>query len=138
MAEHQGVAALRRAGERWNADDLTGYLELYDPGVRLHGYQGVEPGLESVRQFYQGFWAAFPGSRLIFEDVFPHEDRVTCRFVVRGTHRGELMGIPPTGKDIELPGITILRFAGDKCVERWSQADFLGLLGQLGALPAPA
>ena len=137
MADHAGEAALRHAGERWNAGDLAGYLQLYDPDVRLHGYSGVEPGLDNVRRFYEGFWAAFPDSRLIFEDLFPYEDRVACRFVVRATHRGELMGVPATGKEIALPGITILRFAGERCVERWSQADFLGLLQQIGAIPAP-
>lgn len=59
-----------------------------------------------------------------------------CRFVVTGKHTGPFQGMPPTGKEFTLPGITILRFSGERCVERWSQADFLGLLQQLGALPA--
>jgi predicted ester cyclase len=137
MTDHLGVAALRRAGERWNAGDLDGYLEIYDPGVVIHGYQGVEPGLASARQFYAGFFTAFPGAQLTFEDVFPYEDRVACRFVLRGTHGGPLMGMPATGKAVVMPGITILRFVGNKCVERWSQADFLGLLQQVGAIPTP-
>ena len=57
---------------------------------------------------------------------------------MHGTHHGEFMGVPATGTQIALAGITILRFEGDQVVERWSQADMLGLLVQLGAVPAPA
>src|SRR5437763_17057692 len=53
------------------------------------------------------------------------------------THRGAFMGVPATGKRIEFGGITILQFRSGRCVERWSQADFLGVLQQLGAIPAP-
>lgn len=135
MLAEQNKAVLEQAGEQWNTGNLEGYLQLYAPAAVLHGYIGVEPGLASIRQFYQGFWLAFPGSRLVFEDVFATEDRVACRFVVHASHNGDFQGMPPTGKQIILPGITILRFAEGKCVERWSQADFLGLLQQLDALP---
>jgi steroid delta-isomerase-like uncharacterized protein len=135
MSQQSPESVLRAAGERWNAGDLAGYLELYAPDVVVHGYAGVEPGLPSVRQFYASFWSAFPGSQLTFEDVFAAGDRVACRYVVRGRHAGAFQGIPPTERPIEVPGITILRFAGNRCVERWSQADFLGLLAQLGAWP---
>jgi predicted ester cyclase len=135
MAE--AVHMLERAGQCWNAGDLSGYLQLYDEGVILHGYAGVEPGLASVRRFYEGFWQAFPGSRLVFEDVFASDDRVACRFVVEGVHAGPFLGLEPTGRKISLPGITILRFQRGRCVERWSQADFLSLLAQLGAVTLP-
>lgn len=137
MASTGGVEALKRAKERWNAGDLEGYLALYDQNAVLHGYAGVEPGIASIRQFYQDFWVAFSGAQLVFEDVFAFADRVACRFVVNAKHTGPFQGMPPTGRSFSLPGITILRFSGEHCVERWSQADFLGLLQQLGALPAP-
>jgi predicted ester cyclase len=63
---------------------------------------------------------------------------VTCRFSVSGVNNGPFMGMPPTGKEISMDGITILAFRDGKCVERWSQADFLSLLQQVGALPQPA
>lgn len=130
-------AALERAIGCWNEDDLAGYLELYDPEVALHGYQGVEPGLEGVRRFYEAFWAAFPGSRITLEDIVSEGNEVACRFTLRATHGGEFNGIPPTGREVSIPGITILRFENGRCIERWSQADFLGLLQQLGVIPAP-
>lgn len=134
---NEGIDALERAGERWNADDLSGYLRLYDEDVVLHGYASVGPGLASVRRFYEDFWRAFPGSRLTFEDVFAAGDQVACRFLVEGVHAGPFLGLEPEGRSISLPGITILRFRGGRCVERWSQADFLGLLAQLGAVSLP-
>lgn len=134
---NEAVDALERAGQRWNAGDLAGYLRLYDEDVVLHGYAGVEPGLASVRRFYEGFWAAFPSSRLVFEDMFASGDRVACRFVVEGVHAGPFLNLEATGRPISLPGITILRFREGRCVERWSQADFLGLMAQLGMLTLP-
>jgi steroid delta-isomerase-like uncharacterized protein len=137
MTAEGNRAVLHRAGERWNAGDLAGYLALYGPDAVVHGYPGVAPGLASIRRFYEAFWAAFPGSRLRVEDVLAEGDRLAVRFVVEGTHGGPFQGIPPTGQPVRLPGITILRFTGGRCVERWSQADFLGLLQQLGAIPGP-
>lgn len=130
-----GVDALNRARDRWNAGDLDGYLLLYRQDAVLHGYPGVEPGIASIRNFYQRFFTAFPRSRLHFDDLLVCGDKVACRFVIAGTHEGPFQGIAATNRPFSLPGITILRFEGGLCVERWSQADFLGLLQQLGALP---
>lgn len=136
MSLETNKAVLQRAAENFNQRQTReSYFELYDPNIVLHGYQGVEPGLASVKQFYYAFWAAFPDCQLILEDLVAEGDKLACRFVVKATHTGEFQGIPPTGKQIALPGITILRFAGDKCVERWNQADFVGLLHQLGVMP---
>jgi predicted ester cyclase len=72
----------------------------------------------------------------MFEDVFASGEKVACRFVVQGDHRGEFQRIPPTGVHVTMPGITILEFRGGKCIRRWSYADSVGLLQQLGALPS--
>ena len=137
MSTAENKAILQRAAENFsNPQHRMAYLELYDPTIVLHGYQGVEPGLASVKQFYQAFWAAFPDCKLVLEDLVAEGDKVACRFVVYATHQGEFQGIPATGKQIALPGITILQFANSRCIERWSQADFVGLLQQLGVMPA--
>lgn len=138
MSTKENEANLRRAIDAWNQGNLDAYLQIYHPDVVLHGYAGVEPGLDSVRQFYTGFFMAFPGSRLTIEDVVTEDDKVVCRFSLTGTHQGNFMGIPPTRKEVSFNGITILQFKAGKCMERWSQADFLSLLQQLGAIPAPA
>src|SRR5690242_18873490 len=98
MPATDNEATVWRAHEAWNSGDLEGYLSMYDSEVVLHGYQGVEPGIDSVRGFYYGIWEAFPGAQLAFEDVFSAGERVTIRFRMYGTHQGPLMGIPATGK----------------------------------------
>ena len=134
MDIESNVAAVERAGARWNSGSLDGYLELYADDAILRGYAGVAPGLAGIREFYQAFWAAFPNAKLVFEDVFPYEDKVVIRFAVHVVHQGHFQGIPPTGKSAVVPVITILRFRSGKCVERWSQADMMGLLQQLDAM----
>ena len=115
MSTDRNVAALHDAGAHWNSGDLEGYLALYDPEAILQGYAGVEPGLPSIRRFYQAFWAAFPGSRLTFEDVFASGEKVACRFVVHGEHRGEFQRIPPTGVQITT-GRVNLRETAEFCI----------------------
>ena len=136
MAAEENKARVRRVLERFNEGDLDGYLELYHADAVLHDL-GVEPGIENIRQFYQGYLTAFPDAHVAVEDLMAEAEKVTCRYTFTGTHRGSLMGIPPTGKAVNVNGITILRFAGGQCVERWTQTDFLGLMQQLGVIPAP-
>jgi steroid delta-isomerase-like uncharacterized protein len=136
MATDDNVAALHAAVAHWNAGNLEGYLTLYDPEAVLHGYAGVEPGLSGIRGFYQSFWAAFPGSRLVLEDVFAAGNKVASRFVLEGEHRGAFQGIAATGAQINVPGITILEFRDGRCFRRWSYTDSVGLLQQLGAFPS--
>jgi predicted ester cyclase len=92
--------------------------------------------LSGIRHYYQAFWAAFPGSRLVFEDVFASGEKVACRFLLQGEHRGAFQGIAATGAPINVPGITILEFRNGRCVQRWSYTDAVGLLTQLGAFPS--
>lgn len=64
-------------------------------------------------------------------------DRLVARFSLTGRHAGDFLGVPATGREVELAGITILAFEDGRAVERWSSADMLGLLVQIGAVPAP-
>ena len=136
MSTDANVAALHAAAAHWNAGNLEDYLALYDPEVVLHGYAGVGPGLAGVRQFYQAFWAAFPGCQLLLEDVLASGAKVACRVRLQGEHHGAFRGVAPTGARIDVAGITILEFRGGRCVRRWSCMDSIGLLQQLGALPS--
>ena len=129
--------ALSAALDSWNAGDLDGYLRLYDEGICLHGYSPEPMGKAQVRGFYEGIFSAFDTPELSFEEVLWDGDVCAIRFAMTGRHVQEFMGVPATGTAITLPGITILHFRGDRVVERFSQADMLGLLVQVGAVPAP-
>ena len=136
MPTEENKARVRRALDHFNRGDLAAYLDLYAEDAVLHDF-GIEPGIDNIRRFYEGFRQAFPDAQVTTEDLIAEGDRIAERFTIRATHRGDFQGIPPTGTTITMNGITILRFAGEKCVERWTQADFLGLMQQLGVVPAP-
>jgi len=130
--------ALSAALEYWNAGDLDGYLSLYDEGIRLHGYSPEPMDKVQVRGFYEDIFRAFGTPQLEFHEVLWEGQACAIRFTMTGRHVDEFMGVPATGTPIALPGITILHFRGARCIERFSQADMLGLLIQIGAVPAPA
>jgi steroid delta-isomerase-like uncharacterized protein len=131
-------AALAQAVERWNAGDLDGYLTFYDDSIRWHG-NGPQPmGKAAVRAFYEGILAAFSENRLDVHETFGVDDRLTCRYTLSGKHAGTFLGVPATGTQVAIPGITIMHFREGRCVERWSSADMLGALVQVGAIPPPA
>ena len=122
----------------WNAGALPRYLELYDPDIRLHGY-GPEPlSKDQVSAMYAGMFESLEGIHLDVGDVVEEGDRLCARATLTGVHRGELFGVAGTGNLITQEVITILRFRGGRCVERWSVADTLGVLLQIGAVTLPA
>jgi steroid delta-isomerase-like uncharacterized protein len=94
-------------------------------------------GLEGFKQFFVMLREAFPDFQCLVESQIAEGDRVVTRWTARGTHKGEFQGIPPTGTRITTTGIDIVRIANGKIVEGWTNADVLGLLVQLGAVPAP-
>jgi predicted ester cyclase len=83
------------------------------------------------------FEAGFPLYELIAEDMIAEGDKVVVRATFRGTHKGEFAGVPATGIDVEMPLIIIYRIEDGKIAEHWMQADVMGLMQQLGALPTP-
>jgi predicted ester cyclase len=96
-----------------------------------------------VRANYEATWAAMPadgspGPRLDILEVVASGQRLAHRFVMSGVHKGLYMGIAATGKPYRIAGMTFLHFDGEKCIERWTNSDRLGLLMQLDAMPPPA
>ena len=79
--------------------------------------------------------SAFPDMQATIEDMIAEGDKVAVRYTGTGTHKGELMGIPATGKQIAVTGIEIIRIAGGKMVERWEAFDNLSFMQQLGVIP---
>jgi steroid delta-isomerase-like uncharacterized protein len=109
------------------------YFKFYSNDIIVHGYQGIEPGLESVKQFYYAFWKVFPDAQVTVEDLIGDGDTLVARYIITGTLHETFMGVAATGQRIELPGISILHFRNGKCFERWTCSDSLVLLNQIGA-----
>jgi predicted ester cyclase len=110
--------------------------ELVHPDVVDHSRPpGVAPGAEGIRQQFDGFRSAFPDFRATILDQVAEGDKVVTRKVFHGTHLGSFQGIPPTGREVEIHLIDIVRVAGGQIVEHWNCVDRLGLLAQLGVLP---
>ncbi|MBK8905385.1 MAG: ester cyclase [Anaerolineaceae bacterium] len=128
---------IRNAVAFFNNGDLEKYLELYAEDAALHYLPPQLPGgAAGARLFYGMFMAAFPDIYIDVQDILVDGDRTAVRIILTGTHQGELMGIPASGKPVSVSAISILRFAGSKCVERWSELDMMGLMTQIGAVPA--
>lgn len=98
---------------------------------------GLPPGRDGFKQFLTMLATAFPDLHVTIEDILTDRDKVVVRLTIRGTHRGELMGMPPTNKPATWSGIDIIRIANGKMVERWGERDLLRLMEQLGALQPP-
>src|SRR3954447_23898688 len=95
-------------------------------------------GLDGLKQMVQGYRNALTGLRVTVNQQFTAGDYVATRFTITGRHDGDLMGTPPTGRDVAFTGITISRCEQGRIAEEWEIADIVSLLGQVGALPAMA
>ena len=139
MSAEQNRAAIQRFTERFNQGDITAVDDFVTEDVVYHNAPpGLAAGIAGYRQLIGMWLTAFPGVRVTVADLISEGEKVVARLVVRGTHGGELMGLAPTGRSVEVSVITIMRFEGGRLAEEWEQVDMLGLLQQLGAVPAPA
>lgn len=135
--EANKVLVRRFFEELWNQGNLVVADELLAP-EHLHHFPGEDiHGPDGVKQLISGLRSALHDFHMSTDDVIAEADRVVMRFTIRGTHQGEGMGLPPTGKRVVYTGIDIFRISGGKIVERWGEVDMLGLLQQLGVVPAP-
>jgi predicted ester cyclase len=116
--------------------DERAFAEIMHPDVVDHSRPpGIAEGAEGVRQQFDGFRAAFPDFRATILDQLAEGDKVVTRKVFHGTHLGDLQGIPPTGREVEIQVIDIVRVADGRIVEHWGLVDRLGLMQQLGLVP---
>jgi steroid delta-isomerase-like uncharacterized protein len=139
LAEANKALARRFYEQGWNQSNMAIFDELLAPNHVLHdpGFPEAIRGLEGFKQYYASYGSAFPGNQLTVEDYIAEGDTVVSRWTGRGTHKGDLMGIAPTGKQVTVTGISIQRIANGKIVEEWSNYDMLGMLQQLGVAPMP-
>ena len=136
--EMDHAATMRRAYELISSGDLDGFAELVsDDGFVEHEQTpGLEPTKAGVLQFFGMFRAAFPDLRMEAEQIFVDGDKVAVYYRATGTNTGELMGMPPTGKSIDVRGVDIVRFGDDgKAREHWGIFDAMAMMQQLGVIP---
>lgn len=137
MLETNKTIARRFCHDIWGKGDLAAADELIAENlVDNNPAPGQGPGREGHKQVLLAFRSAFPDLSFTTDDIIAEGDKVVLRFTARGTHQGDLMGIPATGKAITMSGIEILRIADGRIAERWSQEDEMGLMQQLGVIPA--
>jgi steroid delta-isomerase-like uncharacterized protein len=137
MSAEENKTLARRVREMWDKRDpaVNEYLAS-DAIIHMPGAPGPLDR-EQVLGMLDMFYSAFPDLHHTFEDQVAEGDKVVTRLTLRGTHRGEFQGIPPTGKQVAITGIVIDRYENGKLVEHRSHLDNLGMLQQLGVIPAP-
>jgi predicted ester cyclase len=138
MSTEQNKALIRRLFEEGlNQNQPSVFDELIAPSFVIYDAPPGKPhGGEGFRQVVAMFRAAFPDLHVTFEEELADGDFVIHRGYVTGTHQGEFQGIPPTGKQVKMKTLDIWRVANGKAVENWVQMDMLGLMQQLGVIPA--
>jgi steroid delta-isomerase-like uncharacterized protein len=140
VSSEQNKAIVRRLFEEPWKGNLDVVDELTTSDYVGHDPSNPEPlrGPAGVKQFISTYRAAFPDARITVKQQFADGDLVATRWSGRGTHEGELMGVQPTGKQVTVSGMTISRLVGGKVVEEFQNWDTLGMMRQLGAIPALA
>jgi steroid delta-isomerase-like uncharacterized protein len=130
-------AARRIIDDVWNDGDLAAVDDLFadEYVMRNPGLPEEIRGPDGFRGVVRQFRSAFPDIDWTIEHLLDDDDMVHLHYTVRGTHEGELMGIPPTGESVEFTGMTLLRFEDGKAVDDWGVYDALGLMQQLGVGP---
>jgi steroid delta-isomerase-like uncharacterized protein len=130
-------ALVRRLFEEvWNQGNLAAIDELFAPSyIRYDPAAPEAKGLAGFKQLVVMLRTAFPDLHFTLEEVIAEDDKVMTRALLRGTHRGEYLGIAPTGKPVAVMGMVVLRVTQGKFQEGWLMMDNLGLLQQLGVVP---
>jgi len=136
MSTDENKALARRSWEIVNQRNPDLIEEFYPPDFVWHEPDRDVQGYEQAKQFVSSFFEAFPDINISVEDVITEGDQAVSRYTIRGTHQGQTEDFgPPTGKQVELRGITIHRFEDGKIVEEWEAYDNLSMLQQLGLAP---
>ena len=138
MTSESNIANVRRLlAEAFSQGEYAVIDEIVAPDCVEHqnGSQGIGP--EAVRRTASGLRSSFPDLQLDIQDVVATEDTVWVRVRGRGTDTGGVAGRPPSGRAFEIDIIDIVRFRDGMMVDHWGVADRLGMLQQVGAMPAP-
>lgn len=140
MPAEENKAIIRRGFEEiFNQGNLDVADEVFSPNFVGHDPSLPEDmhGPEAFKQFAAQMRSAFPDGHITIDDQFAEGDKVVTRFTSRGTHQGDFAGIPPTGKQLTTEGMSIDWMVDGKSEESWTIYDVMGMMQQLGVIPAP-
>ena len=139
MSIEENKAVVRRFFEELlSTDNFSVADEILTSDFRFYFAGSPDPmDLQSYKEFLVMRRAAFPDRHFTVEEMVAEGDKVSARFTMRGTHEGEMRGIAPTGKSVTMTGIDIIRLREGKMVEDRVEVDQLGMMQQLGVIPAP-
>lgn len=134
----ESKAVVRRFYAFFDKGDVDGLNQLLSDGM-VWRFAGIPTPFDkrTLAGFLQAFHAAFPDMQHSLDDQIVEGDRVVTPLTFRGTHRGELQGIPASGKRVEIRGLNIHQVTGGKIVGAETVVDMMGLMQQIGAIPAP-
>ena len=138
MSKEEIKTLLQRAAEEiYHEGNVDAADEIYTVDHVRHDPTLPQPieGIEALKERLRGLQAAFPDARLDVEDVVIEGERFANRWTMRATHQGEFAGVPATGKEVRLKGMSFGRVENGKIAEVWDQVDALGLMQQLGVVP---
>ncbi len=138
MSEENKALVRRWFEELFNAENLDVADEITAPDHVNHDptLPDLPPGPEGDKHVVNLYHGAFPDANITVEDQVAEGDEVVTRWTGRGTHQGDLMGVPPSGNRVEVAGMTLNRVSGGKIVETWTNYDALGMMRQIGAMPS--
>ncbi|MGI0048887.1 MAG: ester cyclase, partial [Nitrososphaera sp.] len=138
IEEEQNKAMIHQYFELHNQKDLQKIEKLVSSKHRFY-FSGMPPmDWNGHKEFLTSMFNAFPDLHFAIEDILAEGDKVAFRLALTGTHKGAFQGIPPTGKKISFGGTAIGTIVDGKLEENRVHADIMGLMQQLGAIPAPA
>ena len=141
MSTEANKAVVRRYREAHNTNNLALLDDVLAPTLVAHEMlPNVPQTLEGAKMVHQGTLAVFPDLQLHTDALFAEDDKVVEQWTMRAHHTGApffIGNVPPSGNAVEVIGITTYRIADGKIVETWSNMDFVGVLQQVGVIPAP-
>src|SRR5438270_12692027 len=141
MAAQNAELSRRIFEDVWNHKNPSAVDDLMAADYVHHdpSSPAVPSGIDGYKQFVNSYMTAFPDAHFTIDEAFTDgQNNEVTRWTVTGTHEGELAGIPRTGRRFSVTGISIARVANGKIIESWNNWDALGMMQQLGVVPAPA
>ena len=138
MSEKENKEIFQRMTEEiFNKKNVDALGDFMAEDMVDHNPPPIEkPGLEGLKDMFRMYFSAFPDIKIQVEDVIAEGDKVVMRATTTGTHQGEFMGIPATGKTVSFGEIHVVRIEGGKMVEHWGIEDQMGMMQQLGVIPS--